>query len=46
MEAVAGSFIQIPPVGDLVKAAAAIGPGPGKWSKKALHGVIRKSQKP
>jgi hypothetical protein len=33
MEAVAGSFIQIPPLGDLVKAAAAIGPGAGEWSK-------------
>jgi hypothetical protein len=27
MKAVAGSFIQTPPVGGLVKAAAAIGPG-------------------
>jgi hypothetical protein len=27
------SFIQIPPIRGLVKAAAAIGPGAGKWSK-------------
>ena len=30
----ADAFIQIPPIRGLVKAAAAIGPGAGEWSKK------------
>ena len=46
MEAVAGSFIQIPPLGDLVKAAAAIGPGAGEWSKKQSMSEDEKHKNP
>jgi hypothetical protein len=46
MEAVAGSFIQIPPIGDLVKAAAAIGPGAGEWSKKQSMSEDEKHKNP
>ena len=46
MEAVAGSFIQIPPLGDLVKVAAAIGPGAGEWSKKQSMSEDEKHKNP